>query len=98
MTHRTIETDCRSEEGITVGLIDSLISISRVLSKRDFSSRAVQESLCDLFGDEDFNTILMSAPLISPEAAEIIGPFGSLRDTAPSVDPGSITVAVAQAL
>jgi hypothetical protein len=27
------KTDCRSREGITVGLIDSLISISRVLRK-----------------------------------------------------------------
>lgn len=28
------KTDCRTEEGITVGLIDSLITISRVLRQR----------------------------------------------------------------
>lgn len=30
-------TDCRSEEGITVGLCDSLIAIARVLAKRDLT-------------------------------------------------------------
>jgi hypothetical protein len=55
------ETDCRSEEGITVGLIDSLISISRILSKRDMSSGAVQEALKDLHNDEDVDYIFRKA-------------------------------------
>ncbi len=38
-------TDCRSEEGITVGLVDALISILRVLAKRDLTTPAVREAL-----------------------------------------------------
>lgn len=50
-------TDCRSEEGITVGLVDALITILRVLVKRDLSPPAVQEALKDLADDEDARTI-----------------------------------------
>lgn len=50
-------TDCRSEEGITVGLVDAIISISRVLAKRDLSPHAVQEALKDLAADEDARKI-----------------------------------------
>jgi hypothetical protein len=31
-------TDCRSEVGVTVGLIDALISLARVLATRDLSA------------------------------------------------------------
>jgi len=54
-------TDCRSEEGITVGLVDSIISIARVLAKRDFTPTAVVESLKDLADDEDVKSILETA-------------------------------------
>ncbi|WP_288446507.1 hypothetical protein [uncultured Chryseobacterium sp.] len=51
--------DCRSEEGITIGLIDSLISIARVLAKRDLDeSRAIKEALKDLINDEDIDKII----------------------------------------
>ena len=56
MTEST--TDCRSEEGITVGLIDSLISISRILAKRDLNSPAVLEALKDLQSDSDVKIII----------------------------------------
>lgn len=46
-------TDCRSEDGITVGLIDSLIAIGRVLADRDFTNPAVQEALKDFAQDEN---------------------------------------------
>jgi len=49
-----ITTDCRTDEGITVGLIDSLITICRVLRERDLSSEAVKESVKDLLQDNDF--------------------------------------------
>lgn len=55
------ETDCRSEEGVTVGLIDSLISICRVLSKREMNTKSIQEALCDLSTDEDVNKVLSCA-------------------------------------
>lgn len=45
--------DCRSEEGVTIGLIDSLISISRILRHRDLNSYDIKEALRDLYEDED---------------------------------------------
>lgn len=53
-------TDCRSEDGVTVGLIDAIISICRVLSKRSFTSSVVKEALCDLSNDEDLRAILQN--------------------------------------
>lgn len=50
--------DCRSELGITVGLVDALISICRVLAKRDLSPRDVQEALRDMATDDDLKYIL----------------------------------------
>ena len=47
-------TDCRTEEGITVGLIDTLITVCRVLRHRDLSDKEVKEALKDLSSDEDF--------------------------------------------
>ncbi len=53
-------TDCREEEGITVGLIDAIISIARILAKRDFTHPAVQEALKDLADDEDMARIMQT--------------------------------------
>lgn len=53
-------TDCRTEEGITVGLIDSLITISRVLApilKKELPP-SVREALSDLQSDEDLAFIM----------------------------------------
>ena len=61
MTTNDVHTDCRSEEGITAGLIDSLISICRVLSKRDLHSFSVQQALADFISDEDVNTVIEKA-------------------------------------
>lgn len=54
-------TDCRSDVGVTVGLVDSLISISRVLVRRDLTEPAVVEALADLRDDEDLQAILRRA-------------------------------------
>lgn len=56
-------TDCRSEMGVTVGLIDGLIAISRVLAKRDLSAPEVNEALEDLRHDEDVSLLLAFTPL-----------------------------------
>jgi hypothetical protein len=53
--------DCRSEEGVTVGLIDALITVARVLVHRDLAPAAVVEALKDLADDEDVKTIMDSA-------------------------------------
>lgn len=45
---------CRSEVGVTVGLVDALIGIMRVLAPRDMSAKPVQEALADMFEDSDF--------------------------------------------
>jgi hypothetical protein len=52
-------TDCRSETGITVGLIDSLIAIARVLRPRlsDSNDPAVVEALKDLATDHDMRAV-----------------------------------------
>lgn len=50
--------DCRSEEGITVGLVDALISIGRILAHRDLTHPAVTEALKDFADDEDMMTII----------------------------------------
>lgn len=52
------ETDGRSETGVTVGLIDSLIVVARVLRQRDLTNPDVREALADLAGDEDLAFLL----------------------------------------
>jgi len=54
------QTDCKTEEGITVGLIDSLISISRILAKRDLSGQETQEALKDFDEDSDVKIVLLA--------------------------------------
>lgn len=51
-------TECRSEEGITEGLIDSLIFILRVLVTRDLTTNEAQAALTDLAEDPDLRTVL----------------------------------------
>ena len=55
-------TDCRSEVGVTVGLIDGLIAIARVLAQRDLSPAEAQEALADLRADEDMARVLGPNP------------------------------------
>lgn len=65
-------TDCRSEIGITIGLIDSLIFISRILSKRNLGDFNVGAALSDLASDEDFNEVIKKAKQINISKPEII--------------------------
>lgn len=51
-------TDCRSEVGVTVGLVDAIIVQARVLAERDLTDPAVQEALKDLREDEDLAQLL----------------------------------------
>lgn len=79
------ETDCRSEEGVTVGLIDSLISISRILSKRDMSSGAVQEALKDLHKDEDVDyifrkTVCLMNSVIGDQQTKLFNVYAVLQE------------------
>lgn len=51
-------TDCRSDVGITVGLIDGIIAMARVLKSRDQCSEEVQQALADLRADEDIAALM----------------------------------------
>lgn len=53
-------TDCRDPDGITVGLIDTIITAARVLAGRDLTAPAVREALADLHGDEDVAAIILA--------------------------------------
>lgn len=53
-----VSSDCRTVEGITIGLIDSIITISRILAKRDLESENIKSALRDLCSDEDLKYIL----------------------------------------
>ena len=62
-------TDCRSEDGITVGLIDSIITSCRVLSSRDLTCEAAVEALRDLRSDSDVSLI---KPNHSEQVREVV--------------------------
>ena len=49
---------CRSDEGITVGIVDSIITSLRLLKTRDLDPQLVQESLLDIGDDPDFDFLL----------------------------------------
>lgn len=51
-------TDCRSEAGVTIGLVDGIIATCRVLVARDLSAPEMREALKDLRADEDLRTLL----------------------------------------
>lgn len=53
-----VTSDCRTETGITIGLIDSLITIARILVPRDLTDSHVVEALEDLASDEDVARIM----------------------------------------
>jgi hypothetical protein len=50
--------DCRSEEGVTVGLIMGLITVARVLVGRGLRSETVRAALNDLRTDEDVAKVM----------------------------------------
>ncbi|MNZ98575.1 hypothetical protein D3C78_1178640 [compost metagenome] len=52
------QTDCRTEDGVTVGLIDSIITAARVVARRGLSSEAVYQALEDLRSDEDVQALI----------------------------------------
>jgi hypothetical protein len=60
-TDPATHTDCRSEDGITVGLVDSIITSARVLKSRDLTGQATHEALEDLRQDEDVSALLSVA-------------------------------------
>jgi hypothetical protein len=53
--------DCRSEEGITIGLIDTILTAAHLLAGRDLSSYQIHGALKDLAGDGELGNVLKMA-------------------------------------
>ena len=64
-------TSCRSEEGITVGLVDTIINSARLLSNRNLGGAAA-EALRDMRSDSDVCGLFTSAPQPAP-AQDVVG-------------------------
>lgn len=54
----TKPSECRTKDGLTVGLIDALIVTVRVLKTRDLNAPGVQEALLDLRTDPDVSLVM----------------------------------------
>ena len=78
---RQTHTDCRSEEGITVGLIDGIINSARLLKGRTITG-AVREALDDLRSDEDFAAIGSMATVVLPKRSpwQTLGPATGFKE------------------
>lgn len=57
--------DCRSKEGQTTGLVDSVIFIVRAAMEGDMSHPDVQGALADLYQDPPFQAFLATAEAAS---------------------------------
>ncbi len=53
-----IPVDCRSEEGITIGLIDTIMTCCAALRGRELSHAQVVEALKDLRSDEALKKLM----------------------------------------
>jgi hypothetical protein len=47
-----IMIESKTREGMTIGLIDSIICLCRLVSERDLDTKEVQEALKDLRSDD----------------------------------------------
>lgn len=55
--------ECTSEEGITIGLIDSMLASANVLVSRDLGHPMVIEALEDLRSSRNIQVLIASHPL-----------------------------------
>lgn len=54
-----VPQSCDSESGITVGLIDSILTAAKVLRNRSLTDKGVREALKDLADDADLRRLLI---------------------------------------
>ncbi|HEY3630785.1 MAG TPA: hypothetical protein VGL21_07785 [Jatrophihabitantaceae bacterium] len=52
--------DCRTDEGVTVGLLDAVITLARVLRGRPIGTEAERAALADLREDEDVRALVLA--------------------------------------
>lgn len=57
-------TDCRSSDGVAVGIIDAVITLARVFNGREVTP-AVEEALIDLRSDEDVISMISFTQVVS---------------------------------
>lgn len=62
---KVVHTDCRSDEGVTVGLIDTIINSARLLKGRAVTP-AVMSAVEDLLQDEDLRSLLATSQKNKP--------------------------------
>jgi hypothetical protein len=70
------KSDCRKPDGISIGLIDGMLAMARVLRKSDLSAKEVQEALKDLQADEDMKFLMYSATLVPMAQCDTDWEFG----------------------
>lgn len=56
--HRLSRTDCRTKDGVRVGILDAIVTLCRCLPRGGLTTCAVDEALRDIAGDEDFAYLL----------------------------------------
>lgn len=61
MTATISVTNCRTPDGVVVGLIDGIIAMARVLRQSNLSATEIQEALKDLQQDEDMKFLMGAA-------------------------------------
>lgn len=64
-------SDCRTEDGVTVGLIDSVITMLQLLKDRDLTSEAAQAALKDLASQEGFASVLRAVAGATDEDSKV---------------------------
>jgi len=57
--------ECKTETGITVGLLDAIITLANALEERDWSPIEVQEALKDIRANDNLHKIMDIGDLIS---------------------------------
>ena len=58
---RAETTECRSEDGITIGLLDTIMTAAHALKGRSLSSIAVVEAMKDFYCDPELRVLLVKA-------------------------------------
>lgn len=86
-------TDCRTPDGVTVGLIDGVIATCRVLRERNLTTPAVLAALSDLWQDEDVRHIVVPGTAVVVDSArhlraEAEGRLDAVRAELNAVGPG----------
>jgi hypothetical protein len=71
--------ECTSEEGITIGLIDSMLAAANALNGRDLSHPGVVEALKDLRASRNVQVLLAKTMGISREKLLRCSQIGELE-------------------